>query len=177
MATKGRAGEPGSFAFEARIARFDNFHGVDLPAAVSRGIGVRGSVPVVGTLAGAPFRTSLFPVKGGRHRLWLNAELRRAAGVEAGQRVAIVLRVDVDPPKLQTPEDLAHVLREEGMLEAFEGISQGRRNHIVRWVESAVHETTRDKRIARCLEIALAEHEKKVDREVRGVSARARKEG
>jgi hypothetical protein len=161
------AKKPGSFSFAAKVLRFEMFYGIDLPAGVSRGIGLRGSVPVVGTVEGTPFRTSLVPVKGGRHRFWLNAELRRMAGVEAGQRVDVVLRVDLDPPKWATPEDLADALRDEGVLEAFEGISQGRRNHLVRWLESAVHETTREKRIARCLELALAEQEKRLDRELR----------
>jgi hypothetical protein len=161
-----RQGSP-SFTFTARLVRARTFYGVDVPAAVSRAIGVRGFVPVVGSVRGAPFRTSLVPLGGGRHRLWLNAELRAAARVAPGTRIAVTLRVDAAPPPWPTPEDLADTLREEDALETFESLPPGRRRQLLKWLEAAVHEATRVKRIVRCLEIALAEREKRLDREAR----------
>jgi phage baseplate assembly protein W len=42
----------------------------------------------------------------------------------------------------------------------------GKREHIVRWIDKAAQETTRQKRVARAVEEALARHEKRIDREM-----------
>jgi hypothetical protein len=155
-----------AFTFTAKLVRFRSFYGIDVPATVSRAIGVRGFVPIVGALRGVPFRSSLMPVGKGRHRLWLNADLRTAARVTAGARVAIELRVDrTPPPHLHSPADLAEALHEEGVFETFESLAPGRRRQLLKWLEAAVHEATRAKRVARCIEVALAEREKRLDRE------------
>jgi hypothetical protein len=159
---KGRAGP---FRFAAKLVRKDVFFGVDVPASVSRAIGVKGFVPVLGTAGGAPVRTSLSPSGGGRHHLLLNREVRAAAGVAPGDRVAMVLRVDREPPSHAIAEDLADALREEGVLADFEGMARGRRNQFLRWMEQAVHDETRAKRIVHLVQMAHAEREKRIDRE------------
>ena len=50
---------------------------------VEKAFGKRGRVPVRGTLNGAPFRGSLFPM-GGCHFMVVNRHLREAAGVSGG---------------------------------------------------------------------------------------------
>jgi hypothetical protein len=160
---KRSAAEP-SFRFEAKIARIGPLYGADVPETMSRAVGVRGHVSVLGTVNGIPWRGTISPKGGGRHRIMLNAEVRRAAGVALGDRVTLHLRVDRDPPIWPTPEDLADALHEEGVFDAFAAITRGRRNHIVMWLEKAVHDDTRAKRVARIVEIAHAEREKKLDR-------------
>jgi uncharacterized protein YdeI (YjbR/CyaY-like superfamily) len=62
------------------------------------------------------------------------------------------------------PDDLTAALREEDVLEAWESLPPGKREHILRWIEEAVHETTREKRIGRAVQEALARREKEIDR-------------
>jgi hypothetical protein len=132
---------------------------------VSREIGRRGPVPVVSTINGATeLRASLVPVGDGRHRLQLNARVRSEAGVEAGDRVEVVLRVDENPQAEPTPPDLAQALRENGAIEAFERFPVGRRSHIIHWIDEAVAERTREKRIAKAVEVALQKAEAEQDR-------------
>ena len=159
-----KADAPPEFCFAAKVARVGWMYGADVPASVSRAVGVRGHVSVVGTVNGVPWRGTISPKGGGRHRMMLNAEVRREAGAEPGDRVEVRLRVDRDPPALPTPEDLAEALYDEGVLEAFASITRGRRNHIILWLEKAVHDETRVKRVARIVEIAHAEREKELDR-------------
>lgn len=158
----------GAFKFTAKVVRKDMFHGVDIPASVSRAIGARGFVPVIGTANGAPLRTSLSPSGGGRHHLLLNREVRAAGRVALGDRVSMVLRVDAEPPVHAIAEDLADALREEGVLEHFEAMPRGRRNQFLQWMERAVHEHTRARRIVRLVELAHAEREKRIDGESQG---------
>jgi hypothetical protein len=147
-------------------ARPPVFYCVDVPAAVSRALG-RARVPVVVRVAkGPPFRATLQPSGGGRHRLFLNGEVRAAAGVKLGDRFKVEVRVDREPREVLIPPDLAEALRDAGVLAAWESFPPGKREHILKWIEEAVHETTREKRVARAVEEALARHEKRIDREM-----------
>jgi hypothetical protein len=157
-----------TFAFSARVVQKDMYFGVDIPVSVSRAIGMRGFVPIVGTANGEPLRTTLAPSRGGRHLLLFNRQLREAAGIVPGKRVALSLRVDMEPPVFDIAEDLADALREEGVLEDFETMARGRRNQFIQWMEQAVHEETRAKRIVRLVEMAHAQREKRIDRETKG---------
>jgi len=172
----GATGAKESFVFRAKVERLGIMYVVNVPPAVSRTLGVRGYVPVAGVVAKTiPFRGSLIPSGDGRHRIMLNGEVRKAAGAAVGDIVALAIHVDREPRGGPTPEDVADALREEGVLEAFESIGAGRRMHLMRWVDAAVHEETRIKRIVRVVEIALGEREKRVDREAAMAARRLRK--
>lgn len=157
-------GRTGPFSFQAKVVGKDVFFGVDVPAAISEAIATKGFVPIVGSVNGSPLRTSLSPTRGGRHHLLLNRKVRDGARVKLGDRVKLIFRVDLDPPVDAIAEDLADALRDEGVLTDFEAMARGRRNQFIRWMEQAVHEETRAKRIARLVEMAHAAREKRVDR-------------
>jgi hypothetical protein len=151
--------------FTARIERSGSLYCVAVPASVSAAIGVRRGIPVAARVArGALFRATLVPSGGGRHRLFVNAEIRRAAGAKLNDRVHVDVRVDWGPREVALPDDLAQALRDEGVLAAWESMPPGKREHILRWVDAAVHEPTREKRIARAVEEALVRREKQIDR-------------
>lgn len=154
-----------AFTFTAKVVKKDMFFGVDIPAAFSRAVGARGFVPVIGTVNGAPLRISLSPSGNGRHHLLLNRDVRAAAKVALGNRVSIVLRVDTEPLRHPIADDLAEALREEGVIADFERMPRGRRNQYIVWMDRAVHEETRAKRIATLVERAHAERERRLDRE------------
>ncbi len=56
---------------------------------------------------------------------------------------------------------------DEGAVEAFEALTTGRRNVLLRYLDEAVLPATRDKRLARALEEALAARERRLDRAAR----------
>jgi hypothetical protein len=168
---------PASFAFRAKVERLSIMYVVDVPRAISRAIGVRGYVPIAGVLQGrTPFRASLMPRGGGRHSILLNGEIRSAARIALGDRVAVEIHVDREPRGGPTPEDVADALRDEGVLETFESLAAGKRFHILRWVDQAVREETRAKRVVRVVEVALGEHEKRLDREAARATRQRRDE-
>ena len=83
----------------------------DVPPSVSNALGQRGNVPVRGTQAGQPFRSTLVPRGDGRHRLSTNGRMRQTARADAGDRVAIAIRRDPQPREQPAPAVLAVALR------------------------------------------------------------------
>jgi hypothetical protein len=160
-------------AFTARLETVSMgvpFYVVVVPAGVSAALG-KGRVHVVGTVNGTPLQTSLTPTSTGRHKLFLNRRVREAAKVAPGDRVKVVLERDVAPKQEPIPDDLVRALRDADALGPFERIARSTRNELIRRIEDARTEPTREKRIAFAVERGLAAREKEIDREA-GLSPR-----
>jgi hypothetical protein len=162
---------PRTFAFSPRLEQVSGGgpYYISIPADVSEAIGRRGIVPVVASVNGvADVRASMIPCGGGRHRLRLNAATRDAADAKLGGRLSIRLRVDENPVADSVPGDLARALRDMDAFDAFRRMPVGRQNHILRWLDAAVKEATREKRIGQIVEGALAWREDPRDRRWEG---------
>jgi hypothetical protein len=157
-----------AFQFTARLERVRTLYGVAIPAAVSRAIGRRGPVPVVAKVNGiATVQASIVPRGGGRHWLRLNARTRADVKAKIGAPLKLVLRVDDHPLAKPTPPDLARALRDLDLVATFERFPVGKRNHIIQWIEDAVADRTREKRIDMTIEVTLRAREKEHDRTTR----------
>jgi len=156
------------YAFTTELVCVDRDYFVVVPERVSRAIGVRGRVPAIVRYGRAgEFRGTLMPRGGGRHFVTVNAETRRAARTAPGDRVRVVVQPDFGPREVPVPEDLSLALREEEVLADWESLPPGKREHIIHWIEKAVHETTRAKRIQLAVEAAHVRREKRVEKEHR----------
>jgi hypothetical protein len=163
MASKGST----RLTFTARVAAVSMgvpFYVVPVPAAVSAALGP-GRVHVVGTVNGVSLQTSLTPVAGGGHRLFLNRRVREAAKLEPGDRARVALERDEAPKEEPIPDDLATALRDADALGPFQRIARSTRNEVIRWIDDAKTEPTREKRILRAVERGLAAREKEIDRD------------
>jgi hypothetical protein len=159
---------PKRYTFETKLVRVEREYFVVIPARVSKAIGVRGRVPAIVRVGRAgDYRGTLMPRGGGRHVVSVNAETRRAAGIEPGDRFRVVVQPDFAPRDVPIPPDLAFALREDGVASDWESVPPGKREHIVKWIEQAVHENTRSKRVVRAVEEAHDRREKRLDREAR----------
>jgi hypothetical protein len=155
---------PSKHSFSATIVRLGVLYCVHVPLAVSRALGERGNVSVLVRVdGGLPFHGTLVPRGSGYHRLIVNHRVRKGAG--AGYRLSIELTVEPRTREVPIPDDLDFALRDAGVLAAWEALPPGKREHIVGWIEEAVHEATREKRIAMGVQEALARHEKILDRQ------------
>ncbi len=148
--------EPASFRFSAPVERVGRNPCVAVPARVSAALGRHGPVRVKGTLNGTPIRATLMPAGGGRHQLYVNAAMRRDAGVDVGDRARLVLRESAEPERPSLPPDLARALaaapRASAALDALPAARQG---ELVAWVLAARRRDTRRERV-RCLLDLLA---------------------
>src|ERR1019366_9420683 len=158
-----------SFTFKAKIGRTWILYTVDVPMRVSQALGAKGKVPVVFSLEGStPRKTTLAPRGDGGHRLHVHGESRRQVGAKEGDTVTIVLSRDTDPPGVAIlPPDLAEALREAGVLETFRTMGPAMQRELVAYVEKAKRDETRARYVARIVERASEEREKRIDRKAR----------
>ena len=130
---------------------------LDVPSTVSEAFGLRGHVPVVGTADGVELTATLVPVGGGRHRLFLNAAVRRAIGKGAGDPVEIRIRLDRRDRTPETPPELQEALTGGGATAAWEALAPSRRKECLVWLANAKRDQTRAARIGRIVQTAVEE--------------------
>lgn len=108
---------------------------------------------VAGTLNGTPFRGRL-SVYGGATYLGLNKEVRDAAGIDVGDSVDVVLDRDEAPREVEVPSALLAAFERDSAAEAaFDKLAFTHRKEYARWIAEAKKEETRERRVAKALEM------------------------
>ncbi|KFA32267.1 DUF1905 domain-containing protein [Xanthomonas vasicola] len=122
---------------------------LSLPAAASAKLPNRSMVSVTGMFAGHRLQTTLQPDGQGGHWLKVDKALRQAAGVSAGQTVALEIEPVAEEPEPLVPDDLHAALAAHPAARASRDdiIAVARRDWIF-WVVSGKKAQTRGQRIA-----------------------------
>ena len=87
--------------FKARIYKLGINPCVDVPKRVSDAFKKLGYIPVKGKLERVDIRATLCPKGNGRHRLYVNGDMRKRAVVDTGNTVSI--SVSFDSTSKETP--------------------------------------------------------------------------
>jgi hypothetical protein len=124
--------------------------GIQVPGDVVEALGSGKRPPVVVTVGGYTYRTTVAPM-GGAFWIPLAAEHREAAGVQAEQEVDVTIEADTAPREVPLPDDLATAMDEQART-AFDGLAFSHRKEWVRWVEEAKKAGTRTTRIEKTVE-------------------------
>ena len=118
------------------------------PIDVPKTFGIKGRVPVKGTINGFPFRSSLMNMGEG-HMMVVNAQLRAGAHCKAGDTVNIVIERDDAKRTVTVPAALKKIINSDPKAKAFwAGLSFTHQKEYVREIEDAKKPETREKRIA-----------------------------
>lgn len=133
--------------FSAKIYRLGVNPCVDVPIAVSKKLNQAGIVPVAGTINGQAFRANLVPRKGGGHRLFINSEMRKAAGAGDGDTVKIELTLDARPREIPLPAELEEALRENDLLDTFRHLTPSDQRIALAYLSEAKKEETMLRRL------------------------------
>jgi hypothetical protein len=103
--------------------------------------------PVKVTIRGHTWRTTP-GVYGGVGHVVVNRAVKAATGVDAPDRVQVVMELDTEPRRVRVPKDLRAALARDPEVEAgFERLSFTHRREYVEWVEEAKRAETRARRI------------------------------
>jgi hypothetical protein len=140
--------------FKAKLSRPATPKGADwtflvLPAAASAKLPTRSMVTVDGTIEGERFQATLEPDGQGSHWLKIDKALSEAAGVAAGDTVALEIAPVAKEPEPKVPDDLRKALAANAAAKAtWADITPVARRDWVHWVTSGKKAETRVKRIA-----------------------------
>jgi hypothetical protein len=119
--------------------------GLQVPDDVVEKLGAGKRPPVVVTVGGYSYRTTVAPM-GGAFWVPLAAEHREAAGVAAEQEVDVRIELDSAPREVTLPADLDAALDDEGR-RTYHSLAYSHQKEWVRWVEEAKKPETRATRI------------------------------
>ena len=118
---------------------------VRVPPAIMAKFGGRVRVPVRIEINGAEHRTTICNM-GAVPMIGVPATLRRAAGIQRGQRITLRLEVNRLERHRPLPADLARALR-AAERRAFDAMAYSHRKEYVLWAEDAKRLDTRARRI------------------------------
>jgi hypothetical protein len=83
----------------------------------------------------------------------VNRAVKAATGVDAGDRVRVVMELDTEPRKVELPADLRQALAgDAGARRAFGNLSYSHQREYVQWIEEAKRTDTRARRVAGTVE-------------------------
>ncbi len=138
-------------SFATTLVQIGNNVGIEVPPEIVEGFGAGKRVPVVVTIAGYSYPSTI-AVMGGRYLLPVAAAVRKAAGVSGGETHEVTLVHDTSSRDTPVPDDLAEALEAAGVRSAFDALAPSHRKEHVRSVEDAKAEATRQRRIAKVVE-------------------------
>ena len=127
-----------------------NATGIEIPFDPKVEFG-RTRVPVIATVRGYSYRTTIFSMKGCTFIPFAN-EHREATGLTGGERVLLTLEVDDQPRTVDVPKELADAMRSDRALRAsWEESSFTRRKEWARDIEGAKKPETRARRVQKVI--------------------------
>jgi hypothetical protein len=125
--------------------------GMEVPPEIveSLGGGKRPAVRV--TLNGYTYRSSIAPI-GGVFLLGASDEVRKNAGIAAGDVLDVEVELDTEPREVTVPQDFADALdRDAEAQRFFDGLSYSNKRRFVLSVEDAKTPETRQRRIEKAV--------------------------
>lgn len=130
-----------------------NTTGIQVPDEVMEALGAGKRPAVTVTVNGYRYRSTVASM-GGVAMVSLSAEHRAGAGVAGGDEVEVDLELDTAPREVEVPADLAAALdAEPAARSTFDRLSYSNRSWHVLQVTGAKTDETRQRRIARSVDL------------------------
>jgi len=127
--------------------------GIQVPEEVVEALGAGKRPAVKVTINGYTYRNTV-AVMGGVSMVGVSAEHRAGAGVAGGDEVEVDIQLDAAPREVTVPADLAAALdAEPEARRRFDGLSYSNKSWHVLQVESAKTDETRQRRIAKSVDM------------------------
>ena len=140
-----------SVTYETNVIGEGNHASLLIPDLVLAELGANRRAPLTITVNGHTYRSTATGV-GGECRVVFPSRDRAAAGVAAGDKIAVTLELEIGHREVEIPEALAVALLESGLRDVFESMPYSHRKEYARAVAEAKAEETRIRRIAAAIE-------------------------
>lgn len=140
------------YAFAATIERGPGGGAfIKFPYDVQKEFGTKGRVPVQASINKVPYTGSLMACGGQYHMLGVLKAIREQLGKQIGDEVRVEILKDNAVRTVETPADLATLLKREKLLAVFEKLSYTHRKEYVRWITDAKKAETRAARLTKAV--------------------------
>ena len=138
--------------FTTTVQGSGNKTGIEVPEQVVSELGAGKRPPVVVTIYGKSYRSSI-AVMGGQNLISLSAANREFVGAEAGDTVDVDLELDTQPRIVEVPGDLAAAMAAEPAAQEFYAtLSYSAQRRYVEPLGEAKTPETRSRRISKVVE-------------------------
>jgi bifunctional DNA-binding transcriptional regulator/antitoxin component of YhaV-PrlF toxin-antitoxin module len=126
--------------------------GAVVPDDVVAALGAGKRPPVRVTIGEYSYRSTVAVMRG-RFMLPISAEVRRGAGIAAGDEIEVELVLDTEPRVVAVPPDFARALDADGEARRlFDGLSYSHQRRFVEAIDGAKTAETRGRRITQSVE-------------------------
>lgn len=123
------------------------------PVDVIEYFGTRARVPILGTINGFAFRSSLMPC-GNARMMPVNKTLCRGAGVQPGDIVDVVMERDADVRTVEPPTDLKRELaKSKATPERWDELAFTHKKEMASSISGAKQEETKKRRLAKVMQV------------------------
>lgn len=135
--------------FTTTIQGNGNKTGIEVPEGIVNALGAGRRPPVVVTINGHSYRSSI-AVMGGQNMIGVSAANRDLTGASAGDTVDVDVELDIQPRVIDVPKDLAVALEAEPEAKAFYAtLPYSSQRRYVEPIADAKTDETRARRIAK----------------------------
>jgi hypothetical protein len=143
-----------TYKFRAKIEPSDGGGAYVLfPYDTEAEFATKGKVPVKAKLNGVPYSGSLITCGGPHHMLAVVKAIREETGKRPGDVIDVEVWKDDGSREVEVPSAFAQLMKKEGLLPFFEGLSLTHRKEYCRWIAEAKKEETRLKRLEKAIEM------------------------
>ncbi|MDQ2973218.1 MAG: YdeI/OmpD-associated family protein [bacterium] len=142
--------------FETTIRGFGNNTGIEVPSENISELGVSKKPPVIVTIAGYSYKSTVAVMKG-MFLISLSKAHREAANLSAGDKISVVLTLDDGPREVVIPEELRARLKHENLTEKFSNLAYSKRKEFCRQVSEAKAEETKIRRLDKIAQLVKAD--------------------
>lgn len=137
--------------FTTTIQGSGNKAGIVVPEEIVSALGAGRRPPVVVTINGQSYRSSI-AVMGGQNMIGVSTANRELTGTSAGDTVEVDVELDTQPRVVDVPEDLAAALDSEPEAKAFYAtLNYSSQRRYVEPIADAKTKETRSRRIAKVM--------------------------
>ena len=126
---------------------------VFFPYDVEKEFATNRKVAVKATLGGVPYAGSLTACGGPHHMLGVLKAIREKTGKGVGDVIEVEVWKDDAERTVEVPAKFEELMKREGLLPFFEGLSYTHRKEYCRWIAEAKKEETQLRRLAKAVEM------------------------
>lgn len=127
--------------------------GVEVPAKVVEGLGSTKRPLVKVTINSYRYRSAIAPM-GGTFMLGISDEVRKAAGVAAGDTIDVDVELDTQPREVNVPPELAKALQKDAKAKKFfESLSYSKKYSLAGPIESGKTPETRQRNLEKAMKM------------------------